>query len=73
MKDRNHWMTVTLHENDAFTVTEDGTGITVSDQFNELFGQGLGCAIEEHLLSFMKELKRWNVDINYTKKLPEEL
>ena len=63
--------TVTIHENDVFTVDEKNQKIGVSDQFKALFGEDGAKTAQDQMIGFLKDLQgKWFVDINFSKELP---
>lgn len=67
----NDRLTVTLHENDIYTVCEETQGIVISDYAKELFSEEQCDEIKENLVKFLTVLSNWYVNINFTKKSPE--
>ena len=66
-------LTVTLHENDVYTVNEEEQTIGVSDQFKALFGTQSAKEAQDQLVAFLEDLtKKWQVSVTYSKdpKMP---
>lgn len=65
-------LTITIHANDIYTVNENETEITISDQYREIVGTKRAAMVERELQYFLAELQaKWLVDVWLSKDPPD--
>ena len=64
-------ITVTVHANDVYTVNEDESAISISDQYRALLGDRAAQDATKELKWFLTELEcKWNVNVILSRDLP---